>query len=371
MFLNCCYYHALKLYCKARYLLGKMSRSEYKEQKQLIKQLLLLNPKHSIVGTGFPPWWYKASFESYFIDNKETLHQKYLCLIDGLDEKSAKTIQIIISRLMNIFQLGYGSRLMNLYIWRNLQKRLRFEATDSELPMLRQIESDFYSRIIKFPNGITAYNKLLLPRESILEPGVFYNKHFIEEVDDLQKLRNKDIIDVGAYVGDSALVLQDYTDKKVYAFEPDPKRLEKMTETIKLNNTNKIVPVAIGLSDTTEELSMKDRAFFQQEYVSIKVTTLDEWVKNSNTEVGIIKVDIEGFEQSFLRGALETIRKYKPVLLLSIYHSASDLFEIKPFIESLNLGYKFKIRRACDEYILRDTMLVCNVPEGFAITSPD
>lgn len=38
-------------------------------------------------------------------------------------------------------------------------------------------------------------------------------------ISNLEALKNKDIIDVGAYIGDSALILLEYTNKKVYAFE--------------------------------------------------------------------------------------------------------------------------------------------------------
>ncbi len=45
----------------------------------------------------------------------------------------------------------------------------------------------------------------------------------------------------------------------------------------------------------------------------------------------------------FLSGAVETIKSQKPMLFISIYHSVEDFFEIKPWIENLDLGYKFEI----------------------------
>lgn len=62
-------------------------------------------------------------------------------------------------------------------------------------------------------------------------------------------------------------------------------------------------------------------------------------------DVGMIKVDIEGAEQSFLKGAKKTISEQKPTLLISIYHNLDDLMAIKPMIEEWNLGYKFRIYR--------------------------
>jgi hypothetical protein len=36
-------------------------------------------------------------------------------------------------------------------------------------------------------------------------------------------------------------------------------------------------------------------------------------------------------------GAEKTIKKDKPILLISVYHTGKDFFEIKPLLESWNL----------------------------------
>ena len=61
------------------------------------------------------------------------------------------------------------------------------------------------------------------------------------------------------------------------------------------------------------------------------------------------------------KGALETIRTQKPTLILSIYHNASDFFDIKPLIENLDLGYKFKVHKPFDYTIVAETVLICEV----------
>jgi hypothetical protein len=94
---------------------------------------------------------------------------------------------------------------------------------------------------------------------------------------------------------------------------------------------------------------------------SVDVITLDSYVEKHNLEVGLIKVDIEGFEQKFLQGAKKTISSQKPTLLLSIYHNADDFFHIKTIIESWDLGYKFKIVKPADKSILIDTNLIAEI----------
>jgi hypothetical protein len=53
-------------------------------------------------------------------------------------------------------------------------------------------------------------------------------------------------------------------------------------------------------------------------------------------------MDVEGTELDVLKGAADTIKKYRPKLAISIYHRPyRQLIDIPLFIMSLNLGYKF------------------------------
>jgi hypothetical protein len=56
------------------------------------------------------------------------------------------------------------------------------------------------------------------------------------------------------------------------------------------------------------------------------------------------------------------IIKYKPILLISIYHNKKDFFEIKPLIESWNLGYTFKIRKLLSDW--QEIMLIAEPPNN-------
>ena len=94
----------------------------------------------------------------------------------------------------------------------------------------------------------------------------------------------------------------------------------------------------------------------------IEATTLDDFVRKNNIEVGLIKVDIEGYEQHFLKGAEQTIKTQKPALLISIYHNIDDYLHIKPMIESWNLGYKFKIRKP-EESLFLETLLIAEIED--------
>ena len=80
-------------------------------------------------------------------------------------------------------------------------------------------------------------------------------------------------------------------------------------------------------------------------------------------DVGLITVDVEGAEKDLLSGAIETIKSQKPMLFISIYHSVEDFFEIKPWIENLDLGYKFEIIKEQPWTFIADTILKCKIDD--------
>lgn len=76
-----------------------------------------------------------------------------------------------------------------------------------------------------------------------------------------------------------------------------------------------------------------------------KTITIDDLVKEKRLpKVDFIKMDIEGAELPALKGAERTIKRYRPNLAISIYHSLDDFLDIPEYINSLNLGYRLFIR---------------------------
>ncbi len=180
-------------------------------------------------------------------------------------------------------------------------------------------------------------------------------------------LDGKAILDCGAFVGDTSIVLSDaFPDSVVHAFEPEAKNLELLRRNIaELRKTGSVVPVGLGVADFTGEISMTgDGAGAKlgndsSQGEKISVTTIDEYVARNGIVPGMIKWDVEGAEYSSIVGAEKTIRAHRPVLLISIYHNGRDFFEIKPLLESWNLGYRFAIDRWHWSHPFADTILVC------------
>jgi FkbM family methyltransferase len=178
---------------------------------------------------------------------------------------------------------------------------------------------------------------------------------------EIQKmLVGRDVIDGGGYSGDSAMVFAGLQPRKVYAFEPNPDMFPEMEKIIALNakslgsDVHKIIPVLMALGKSKGNLKLYSKGAYdgsttiwgrekRKEY-DVPVVSIDDYVREHSLNVGLIKLDVEGAESDVIEGALETIKTQKPLLIISIYHTAKDFFEIKPQLEKLNLGYHFMVR---------------------------
>jgi len=80
----------------------------------------------------------------------------------------------------------------------------------------------------------------------------------------------------------------------------------------------------------------KLEGFQEQRAISVSVRTLDSF---EFACVGVIKIDVEGHESEVLAGAIDTIRRCRPILLIEI-KSASRPF-VNEFFQSLGYGFYF------------------------------
>jgi hypothetical protein len=75
--------------------------------------------------------------------------------------------------------------------------------------------------------------------------------------------------------------------------------------------------------------------------INVNCVRIDDFF---NEEITFIKFDIEGAELSALKGAYNTIQKYKPKLAVCIYHLPNDLWEIILYIKKQFPFYDFSVR---------------------------
>lgn len=175
---------------------------------------------------------------------------------------------------------------------------------------------------------------------------VDFYKYFVSADHFLDKYYHpKVFIEKGDYVFDVGISAYPHTtfefakivdQGKIFAFEPNPnncKHLVKEYEAFRENSNIKLIEK--GLFNKRINMLLSDNGPASSIYttnekvVDAEFITLDEFIKENNIEkVDFIKMDIEGAEPEALEGCIETIRKFKPKLAISIYHKPEHSFSI-------------------------------------------
>ncbi|WP_315718571.1 MULTISPECIES: FkbM family methyltransferase [unclassified Bradyrhizobium] len=187
------------------------------------------------------------------------------------------------------------------------------------------------------------------------------------------------VLDAGGCWGDTAVYFAERTGPsgKVVVFEFIPSNLVMLRRNLDLNPQlkDRVTVVDRPLwSVPGQELFYVDwgpgsRVSFnklREDFPDTKTctTTIDNFVDQSGLErVDFIKMDIEGAEPYALRGAERTIRKHRPKLAVSLYHSIDDFNSIPRVIDGFDLGYRFYLEH--HTIYENETVLFC-IPEGRA-----
>jgi hypothetical protein len=56
-------------------------------------------------------------------------------------------------------------------------------------------------------------------------------------------------------------------------------------------------------------------------------------------------MDIEGYERYALKGAVETIKKHKPIIVVSAYHLADDKKVLPEIVKNAYANYEVKLAK--------------------------
>ena len=126
-----------------------------------------------------------------------------------------------------------------------------------------------------------------------------------------QNLKFNHILDVGAWVGTWTMAMNKFCDKLI-AFEPDPLHYQCLVKNVPEDvETHQL---AVGNDDKMIALSTDD--FTQAKRVigdgNIPMVTIDSL---GLSDVDMIKIDVEGYEMEVLKGAKNTIKNVKYLMI--------------------------------------------------------
>ncbi len=191
------------------------------------------------------------------------------------------------------------------------------------------------------PDGISIVNgkplyyykgfRIESPRDSIEA----YIEVFQDKVYDRGAIPKKGdiVIDIGAYVGMYSIKASQFVGDTgfVVAVEPLPSNLVYLKKNLKGLPNTRVEKVALLDHIGKEKLytspgsAVHSMAYAQDNFVVVRVTTLDELVRRWKfTKVDFIKMDAEGSELLILKGARSVLQRYSPVIVAACYHTDSS-----------------------------------------------
>lgn len=300
--------------------------------KKIRKIILYLNePIQSINPNPIVGDRFGKNFKDFFIT--ENMPSKLSILREGLDQESLKVIE---QKLEHQLQLpSWGTKY---------QKNIRCLDRADLLYTEEQISE---AKIFKetLPNI-----KKQLNLKTYIPEVVFY-RHGLTLINQkvIKKIENSVIVDCGASYGDSAVMFgKFFNPSKIISFEltNNPKRAKKeYFKTIEKNHLPKslynFIPKGVGNIN-------KDN-----------ITTLDKALENI-PNISLIKMDIEGAAYEALLGSKKIIIRDRPIIVASVYHTPTEFFEIKPYMEKLGLNYSFMFKNL--NFVTNfelETVLIC------------
>jgi FkbM family methyltransferase len=143
------------------------------------------------------------------------------------------------------------------------------------------------------------------------------------------------VLDIGANIGEYA-VLAARDAGRVIAYEPNPAARARLLRNVTFNQLSnvEISPQALGSEDRDAILRVPQgesglgtlRAAASGSEYTVELRRLDGLMSDQDiSQLGMLKVDVEGLELEVFQGAHQTITKARPLIF---YECAADSFEV-------------------------------------------
>lgn len=165
------------------------------------------------------------------------------------------------------------------------------------------------------------------------------------------------LVDIGAYIGFYTLLAAKHG-CKVIAFEPDPRSFVLLKNNVQMADlSDRVLCFNIALGDKRGKLKFRLASIPSEssatEYLqngfskcmNVSMTTIDDTFERLflNDVVMLMKIDVEGFGLHVINGALKTIAKFKPIIILEVHRTFSFDDEFNAINLLTKLGYIYEI----------------------------
>lgn len=154
-------------------------------------------------------------------------------------------------------------------------------------------------------------------------------------------LINGNIIDTGAWIGDNTIPWAKNIKHKVYSIDPSPKNCEFIKTVCALNDITNVEVICNALSDKKDIISTNDDMFHcmfannANGKTVLTATTIDDLVKENKIEsYDFMHLDVEGMEFKVIKGAIESILKYEPIILFEQHITIDNYVDIVKYLNA-------------------------------------
>lgn len=172
-----------------------------------------------------------------------------------------------------------------------------------------------------------------------------------------QREKIRKICDVGAYSGDTLSEALEFfpTLSEAVCVEPDAKTFKRLLRFVDgLDGRVKARCINAAAWSESGDGEFSESANRNSSVVNSSTQSFENKVRKTQLVkiddilplgADYIKYDVEGAEREALLGSVNTIERYKPTLLVSVYHKSADLFDLINVLKKRHSGYRFYLRR--------------------------
>jgi FkbM family methyltransferase len=169
--------------------------------------------------------------------------------------------------------------------------------------------------------------------------------------------KDKNIIDLGAWIGDNSIPWAKNINGIVYAIDPSKDNCDYINEMNKLNNINNMLIIKAVISDSEKMISTDSEnlhhcSFTNNDSLGYKLQSfsLDTLYKQKIIKnIGYIHLDVEGMENLVIYGSTNLIDELKPIITFEQHLDTDNYSQICNFL--LNKEYSV--------YLINEILLGC------------
>ena len=262
--------------------------------------------------------------------------------------KVLKELLIVMNKIYNLkkyFFLGKIDKpdyIDQMFIMHKLLKEYARIISDSEIEEIQITANEVLFKINEDTKFLADFNDKRTPPLEVLNFNNYENKY--SEILRYASVGKKIIFDIGANIGWYSIVLSSNDDCQIHAFEPVNLTFEILNKNKILNNRLNVKVNNLGVSNFEGE----EKIYYEPENgtaaslsnilesnksksITCKFTTIDSYIMGQNiTCLDIIKCDIEGAEIFAIKGGIESIKKFKPIIFLEMLRKWAKKFNYHP-----------------------------------------